>query len=172
MGFKNKIRNVRMFGMKSYMPNWRYQLLIGIALVAIFFFLGQQFTGTKENSLTGMAIEQDLSEPDNTLATEDQNQEEETQEEDYDTYEYYEYKGECTFNIKNAEDDINDISSYLDNNKDELQKAKDEYQNKLDTLKEEYEPRIEDLEEKCDNNQASLQEVQEQLRQLQEECAF
>jgi len=158
------------------MPHWRYQLLIGIALVAIFFFLGHQFTGTEENTLTGMAIEKDLAEPENTLATEDQNQEEQTeqeiQEDDYDTYEYYEYKGECTFNIKNAEDDINDISSYIDNNQDELQKAKDEYQDKLNALKEEYDPRIEDLQEKYDNDQASLQEAQETLRQLQEECAF
>ena len=176
MSLKNKIKNIKIFGIKSYLPHWKYQLIIGIVFVAVFFFLSHTFTTEDNIQLTGLAI-QDTKEPNNQILLTEETEKpeqitEKEQNKDYEVYEYFEYKGECAFDIKNIKDDIGDIANYKDKNKEKLEKAKDEYENKLNALKDEYEIRIDDLEENCDQDQISLQEAQQKLKDLQEQCAF
>jgi len=114
------------------MPKKSHQFVIGIILVAVFFSLGFFFNGENSPTITGRVIEdtiQDNTANNPSLSNEDtQNQEESTEEDPYEVYEYYEYGGECSFDIKQAEDDVNDILSYLGENDDEYQKIKEEYE--------------------------------------------
>ncbi len=180
MSIRNKIRNAKIFGYGSIMPKKSHQLVIGIVLVALFFFLGTMFGGDS-TKLTGRVVEDTLQDDlanNPSLSNEDaNNQEEETneeliEEEPYEVYEYYEYGGECSFKIKQAEDDVNDILSYLGENEDEYQTLKDEYEEKLENLKNEYEPKIEEARESSDEDQEDLYAAQEKLQELQEVCSF
>ena len=158
------------------MPKKSHQFVIGIILVAVFFSLGFFFNGENAPTITGRVIEdtiQDNTANNPSLSNEDtQNQEESTEEDPYEVYEYYEYGGECSFDIKQAEDDVNDILSYLGENDDEYQKIKEEYDNKLESLKNEYEPKLEYAREDTDQDQENLHEAQSKLRELQEVCSF
>lgn len=181
MSIRNKIRNAKIFGYGSIMPKKSHQLVIGVILVALFFSLGTIFGGDDSTQLTGRVVEDTAQEDlanNPSLSNEDStNQEEETneeliEEEPYEVYEYYEYGGECSFNIKQAEDDVNDILSFLNENEDKYKTLKDEYEEKLENLKNEYEPKIQEAKEDSDGDQESLHEAQEKLQELQEVCSF
>jgi hypothetical protein len=169
-----------MFGYGSLMPKKSHQLVIGIILVALFFSLGTLFSGEDSTKITGRVVEdtfQDdlannpsLSNKDSQDQIEDTN--EEIIEEEYEVYEYYEYGGECSFKIKQAEDDVNDILSYLGENDDTYNILKNEYEEKLESLKNEYEPKIEEAKLASDSDQGNLYEAQEKLQELQEVCSF
>lgn len=166
-----------MFGFSSIMPKKSHQMIVGVILVAVFFSLGIFFNG-EDSTITGRIVEDTLQEElsnNPALSNEnDQNQEEITQEseEDYKVYEYYEYGGECSFDIKQAEDDVNDIISYLSKNDDEYQNIKTEYDQKLESLKNEYEPKLKYAREDYDQDQENLHEAQSRLSELQEVCSF
>ena len=170
-----------MFGYGSLMPKKSHQLVIGVILVALFFSLGTLFGGGDSTKITGQVVDnsfQDditnnpsLSNEDSQDQVEDTN-EEQIEEESYEVYEYYEYGGECSFKIKQAEDDVNDILSYLNENEDEYQTLKDEYGEKLESLKNEYEPIIEEAKIASDGDQGDLYRAQEKLQELQEVCSF
>lgn len=181
MGIQNKIRNIKMFGFGSIMPKKSHQFVIGIVLVAIFFSLGFFFNGEDSPKITGRVVEDTIQDNvannpsltnENTQDQEESTEAEEEEEEEYEVYEYYEYGGECSFNIKQAEDDVNDILSYLEENDNEYQKIKEEYDNKLESLKNEYEPKLEYAREDTDQDQENLHEAQSRLRELQEVCSF
>ena len=158
------------------MPKKSHQFVIGIILVAVFFSLGFFFNGENSPTITGRVIEdtiQDNTANNPSLSNEDtQNQEESTEEDPYEVYEYYEYGGECSFKIKQAEDDVNDILSYLGENDDTYNILKNEYEEKLESLKNEYEPKIEEAKLASDSDQGNLYEAQEKLQELQEVCSF
>lgn len=172
-----------MFGYGSLMPKKSHQLVIGVILVALFFSLGSLFSNEDTTKITGRVIEDTIQDDlanDPSLSNENsQDQEEVTNqelieetEEPYEVYEYYEYGGECSFKIKQAEDDVNDILSYLNENKDEYQSLKEEYDRKLEELKNEYLPQIEEAQGKSNLDSEDLHEAQKELQELQEVCSF
>ena len=176
MVLKNKLRNIQMFGYSGFGSKRSHQLLVGITLVAIFFFLGKS-SYNEDIKLTGLVVEESINEIEETLADqEDDNTVEETladqEDETYETYEYYEYGGECSYKIKQAEDDVNDIKSYSGVEKEEYDKLKDEYNEKLKELDSQYKSKIDLAKEKYDNSQKDLTEARNELQELQEVCAF
>lgn len=177
MSIKNKIKNVKMFGFRSVMPKRSHQLVIGLVLVAVFFSLGQIFAHDESPSITGRVVEdfgqEVVDEPTfNSEEIEETSQEELEKGEEYEVYEYYEYGGECSYDIKQAEDDINDVLSFLGDNEKTYNDVKDEYESKLESLKNEYEPRIERAREEYEIDQETLIEAQDRLQELQEICSY
>ena len=93
-------------------------------------------------------------------------------EDNYEVYEYYEYGGECSYKIKKAEDDVNDILKYSGVDEDRYNSLKQEYNEKLDALKDNYEYQIEDAKQDYDRGFNELQKAQDELQELQEICAY
>ncbi|MDP3917388.1 MAG: hypothetical protein Q8Q42_03835 [Nanoarchaeota archaeon] len=181
MSLKNKIRNFQIFGLSNYLPKKTHKIMLIIILIGISFVAGKIIIDDTPTT-TGLAVDdateelntKELLPVENTKSIEDT-----TDKPDYEVYDYYEYGGECSYNIKKAEDDVNDIISYIDNNE---QKYKDlekeyndlilEYTKKLEILKENYEPRIQSAKEETEINQKDLNTAQERLQELQKSCAF
>ncbi len=178
MSLKNKIRNIRMFGIKQYLPSMKYRIILGIIIVGILFLLANSFSDESSNQLTGEIIQNTIIE-DNQLIEEKEEQVEEETEEDqieteegYEVYEYYEYGGECSYKIGQAEDDVNDIIGYSEEDQTRYNTLKDEYQRKIEELKNIYEHQIENAKEDYDKSQDELRTAQDTLKELQEVCAF
>jgi len=178
MSLKNKIRNIRMFGIKECLPSMRYRIILGIIIVGIFFFLGNSFSEDSPNQLSGQVIKNTITE-DSQLTNdqeeesqEEESQEEQIEEEDYEVYEYYEYGGECSYKIGQAEDDVNDILGYSEEDQTRYNTLKDEYQRKTEELKNIYEHQIDNAKDDYDKSQTELRTAQGTLQELQEVCAF
>ena len=173
MSLKNKIRNIRMFGIKECLPSMRYRIILGIFIVGIFFFLGNSFSEDSPNQLSGQVIKNTITEDSQlTNDQEEESQEEQIEEEDYEVYEYYEYGGECSYKIGQAEDDVNDILGYSEEDQTRYNTLKDEYQRKTEELKNIYEHQIDNAKDDYDKSQTELRTAQGTLQELQEVCAF
>ncbi len=183
MGIQNKIKNIRLFGIKSCLPSVKYRIMFGLVLVATFFFLGNYMFNEGTNQITGSIVESSqLTDSSDNSALSNQNPAEiveeiekeisENEEEGYDVYEYYEYGGECSLKIKGAEDDVGDTLRYSGFDEDRYNTLKDEYNQKLDELKEQYEYQIDDAKKDYDKSQSEVWEAQDKLQELQEICAY
>ncbi len=178
MSLKNKIRNIRMFGIKQYLPSMKYRIVLGIIIVAILFLLGNTFSDESPNHLSGQIVQNNIVEDSQSTNDQEEQINEETteeqvpNEEDYEVYEYYEYGGECSYKIGQAEDDVNDILGYSEEDNTRYSTLKDEYQRKIEELKNIYEHQIENAKEDYDKSQGELIYAQSNLKELQEVCAF
>jgi membrane-associated HD superfamily phosphohydrolase len=173
-----------MFGFGPQNSKSYLKLLMGIVLIVLLFFVGKSYLENDNlNQLTtgqvisGASIDQpQLTDQQNTQPSttteEEQTPNETTDEEDYDTYEYYEYGGECSYDIEKAEDDVNDVLSYSKENEDKSKALKDEYDRKLQELQEQYTTQIDVTQEQTTLDQQALQEAQNKLKELQEVCSF
>lgn len=200
MGIKNKIKNLQIFGVGNYLPRKTHKVLLIIVLIGISLILGKVLIGNN-SATTGKAISdieiegsnnqpntnEDISngikdDSQNTGSKQDSSNKEENTQNDkanYEVYEYYEYGGQCSYDIKKAEDNVNDVLSYLDDSKNKYTNLEKEYNDKiqeytqkLEALKDEYEPKIQNAKEESDTDQKDLKAAQERLQSLQKYCAF
>ncbi len=180
MSLKNKFRNLQIFGFFQGKPKAYKKLIIGIILITAFIFAGKSFidnsnseqiTGevvidtTKDTQLTNqpsLPEEESAEIPETTVG------ENETEE----PLKYYEYGGQCSYDIEKTEDDVSDILNYMQQDQEKYKSLKEEYDRKLQELKEHYEYNIEGARQQTELNQKTLQEKQEKLKELHEVCAF
>ena len=180
MSLKNKFRNLQIFGFFQGKFKAYKKLLLGIVIITVFIFAGRSFLESKSpESITGEVI---IGTTEDTQLTnqppdsnEESNEESAESNEENETEElpkYYEYGGQCSYNIEKAEDDVSDILNYMQQDEEKYKSLKDEYNRKLQELKEQYEYNIEGARQQTDFNQEALQEAQEKLSELHEICAF
>jgi len=182
MGFRNKIRNIQMFGLSGYIPRKSQKVVLVLVLIAISFVAGKVIMSDNSNEITGMVVENTITEESKDLqpsTTEDLSQDTTQDELDYEIYDYYEYGTECSYDIKQAEDDVADIKSYLGENEEKYKKLEEEYnlkikeyEDKLQTLKDDYEIPIQLSKDDADEDEKDLSEAQNKLKDLQETCAY
>jgi len=171
-----------MFGFGSGKSKHTLKLVIGVVLVILFIGIGKFFISNGDSKLTGQVITAETSQDiqgnqnqDPSLANEKYdpiNIIEEEPEENPLEYEYYDYGGQCAYDIKKAEDDVDDILAYIDANGEKYKTLKDEYNRKLEELAEQYERQIEIAGEKVEQDRLDLEKAQEELQQVQEVCSF
>lgn len=172
-----------MFGFGPQNTKSYLKLLVGIVLIALLIFVGKSYVDSDNSNqlTTGQVIsdtivdqpqltDQQTNQP--TPTTEEEQTQNETTNEDYDAHAYYEYGGECSYNIKKTEDDITDINAYSQENEDKYKALKEEYNRKLQELQDQYETQINYSQEQTTLDQQALQEAQDKLKKLQEVCAF
>ena len=159
-------------------------IILGVVLVALFFFMGKFFTGVDSSSLTGNIVKdpeqnnlggsevlsgvEDTPEKD-TTTQEGVPQEDVPQE---DSVEWYEYKGQCSQDIKNTEDDIIAIDDYAGNYEDEYNNLKKEYDAALQALNDQYDPKLGIVQGNFQESQDDLVDAKNKLESLKEQCAY
>jgi peptidoglycan hydrolase CwlO-like protein len=159
------------------------KVFLFIVLIAIAIFGIVKFGVFEEpNKVTGLVIEtpktsgitQDTTQSGvQQSITEDRAQEQqETAEPEVETYEWHEYKGQCSKDIKRATDDVNDVTSYRDEYQQKRDALQAEYDKKLQELQETYDPQFQDTEEEVEEANKRLKGVNEELAALQKQCAF
>jgi len=164
MSLRNKIRNIRIFGFNNNIPKIKY-VLIALIIIIISFTVFK-ITNNETPKITGMAIdiEEEYQPPQEII-------EEESFEEEIEPG-WWEYKEECSFNIGNAEDDVNDITNYMNEYQIEYDELENDYNKKLQELEEEYEHPLQLLQEKLDDAQENLNNAQSKVDEFRNQCAY
>lgn len=92
---------------------------------------------------------------------------------------FYEYGGQCASDIKKAEDDVLDVTTYLASYQQEYDTLNQDYASEKQRLEEElasletrYQPDLERLQTKISQSQTDLQRVQEALSASKQTCNF
>ena len=92
---------------------------------------------------------------------------------------FYEYGGQCASDIKKAEDDVLDVTTYLASYQQEYDTMNQDYASQKQRLEEElaaletrYQPDLERLQTKIGQSQTDLQRVQEALDAFKQACNF
>jgi len=189
-----------MFGISNYLPRKTHKVLLIMVLIGISFVVGKVIIGN-DSSITGtvisdIGIKESNKQPNTNEDTSDNTKDSSKSTEipqdvmdkqedpgdnrpNYEIYEYYEYGGQCSYDIKKAEDNVNDILSYLNDNENKYTNLEkeyndkiEEYNQKLKALKDEYEPKIQYAKEESEIDQEDLKAAQKKLESLQESCAF
>ena len=189
MSLKNKLRNIRIFGVRSELPKKTTTLIIlGIIVAVTFVFAKFALTeSTNQNKLTGMVVQENTQETannpqsniqqqtqkeqSNAQTSEGETTEKET-EEGTKKYEWYEYKEECSLNIKNSEDDLKDIKGYLNKRQSSYDQIKAEYDQKLKDLEKEYENKLTNSEEDVNEAQTDLENTESRLENYYVQCEY
>ena len=130
------IRNIQIFGLKTVKAKYKmvfFATLLLIVVIAVFSVTkskseNQAFvaTGQVVQSVPELTQEQSQTE---TTEIPSESSEETTQKTQEQQREFFEYPGECAVDIRRAEDDINDIKSYIEQDKaslDQIIKEKDD----------------------------------------------
>jgi hypothetical protein len=164
-------RNVQIFGVKGFRPE-RKHVTISVALVFLVLiifgvkvFLSDDETYGIPTGATTIAVNQETQAQENEPAVE-----EEIVAEAEGEKHPLEYGPQCAFDIINAQDDVEDVKSYLgekETRKSELQSGYDQKKQELD---ESYVPEIERLERKIEEDKADLARAEELLNTLRSQC--
>ncbi len=165
MVFGRRIRNIQIFGMGNSIPRLRY-LLILIVLAVSAFIVFKFAAQDSALEVTGMAVS---TEEEPQLPQESKEAESQPEE---DQYGWWEYKEQCSFDIRNAEDDVNDIKSYMNNYQSEHDKLESEYNQKIKELDDQYKGQLQALQENIKEAQSSLDKAQAKLDEFRSQCAY
>ena len=182
MSLKNKLRNMRIFGIKSEMPKRTTTFaILGIVVAVAFVFAKFALTETpNQNKLTGMAVQENIQETANTPQSNVQQQTQKEQstvqtpegEEGTKKYEWYEYKEECSLKIKNSEDDLKDIKGYLNKRQSSYDQINAEYNQKIKDLENEYENKLTNSEDDVNEAQKDLENTEKRLEDYYNQCEY
>ena len=181
------IRNLQVFGWRAYRPEKRHMLIAFLVVCAVVIGSLWILSPGKQNAsavTTGAAIAPSLEESQEQIqSTEESTNEElpppevplEEQTVPEEEKEFYEYGGSCASDVKDAQDDVNDVTTYLSQYQQEqttlhteYDAVKTEYETKLAELKAFYESKIKEYENNIMNKDADVTEAEQELQYAQQ----
>jgi hypothetical protein len=86
--------------------------------------------------------------------------------------EFYEYGGQCASDVKSAEDDVNDVKTYLEQNQQDYDALKEEYDKKLEEFNIQYGVPLQNAEKNLNEAKQDLEYVENKLNNVQQACEY
>ena len=186
------LRNIQVFGWRAYRPEKRHMIPAVIVLLVIVIGTFWVLRSNEQNASTiasGAAVapvplEESQEQASTTIQSTNESLPEEPLAQEEEQKEFYEFGGKCSSDVKDAQDDVTDVNTYLSQFQQEqstLQAEQTslqaEYEAKLAELKQFYESRLKDYEMKIQSRnkqvsdgQLDLERAQKNLQETQARC--
>ena len=164
-------RNFKIFGFRSLKRPWRPKkihtltlfLLIVVGTIAVVTLQSEE-AGTESlaqgNQIIGAT----------TIAIKPAQEQQEEEEKKEEEKEFYEYRGECAREIKQRQDDVDDISNQVKGYEEAYTTLTNEYEQKLKELKEEYLVPQDNTKGDWDKAKRQLKKVEDRLSKIRASC--
>jgi|GEM_PF-4237131 len=169
-------RNIQIFGFNEFKPSRKQVLLIILGILVV---IGLSWYALIERpgsaSITSSAVSPLPTEQQPVPSSPQSLVQETTAPSDQpegQEKEFYEYGGQCASDVKSAEDDVNDVKTYLEQNQQDYDALKEEYDKKLEEFNIQYGVPLQNAEKNLNEAKQDLEYVENKLNNVQQACEY